>query len=709
MYRISSSQNIWSAVTNEFQSEDIPSMSKAINPLLKIQQLPVFSEINPRHVQPAVDFVLAQNRRDIEQLQCNSGSASWETLVQPLEDMDDTLSRIWSPVSHLNAVKDSDALREEYEACLPKLAAYGTDLGQNERLFAGFKHIKASPEFDSLDRAQRKIIENALRDFHLMGVDLPASGKKRFKEIQQRLSTVGNQFDRNVLDATSVWHLHITDQDDLKGLPPSALDMAQKMAQQNDQSGWRFTLDLPSYLSFMMHADDRALRESMYEAYVTRASELGPDGGQYDNSGNMIETLELRQEMSKLLGFKDYAQLSLATKMADSPRQVIDFLLDLAGRARPFAEREFRQLREFASRELGVSEVQAWDFLYCSEKQKQSLYDFSEEDVRPYFPVEKVLNGMFEVVSRLYGLSIERVEDIDVWDPAVKFYQITDSSDRVRGQFYVDLYVRPHKRGGAWMDALANRKRDRMGVQVPVAFLTCNFSIPTKDKPALLTHDEVITLFHEFGHGLHHMLTMVDYVGVSGINGVVWDAVELPSQFMENWCWQSEALDLVGGHYETGDPLPHDLLDKLKRARNFQSGLQLLRQVELALYDMRLHLEFDASGEQSMQVLLDEVRRQVAVIIPPRYNRFESSFSHIFAGGYAAGYYSYLWAEVLSADAFSLFEERGLFDKRTGHAFLINILEAGGAVEALDAFVAFRGREPRIDALLRHSGLQDGG
>jgi len=684
-------------------------MKETANPLLDFQHLPAFSAIRPEHVEPAVDYVLAQNRQHIEQLQSTTDSASWDTLVQPLEDMDNRLSRAWSPVSHLNAVKDNDALRKAYETCLPKLAAYGTELGQNEHLFAGFEHTKSSPEYESLDRAQCKIIDHALRDFHLMGVDLPAADKARFKEIQERLSTLGNQFERNVLDATNAWHLLITDPEDLSGLPSSALDMAKKLAQQNDQRGWRFTLDLPSYLSYMMYADNRARREFMYEAYVTRASELGPGGGSYDNSGAMIETLELRQEMSRLLRFKHYAELSMATKMADSPQQVTDFLLDLARRARPFAERELGQLREFAAHDLQGGELEAWDILYYSEKQKQLLYDFSEEEVRPYFPAAGVLQGMFEVVSRLYGLRITRVGDIDVWDPAVQFYWIEDSTGRLRGQFYVDLYVRPHKRGGAWMDAFTNRKRDRTGVQIPVAYLTCNFSIPTDEKPALLTHDEVITLFHEFGHGLHHMLTMVDYVGVSGINGVAWDAVELPSQFMENWCWQSEVLKLVGGHFETGDPLPHDLLAKMKRARNFHSGLQLLRQVEFALFDMRLHSDYETGKGDGIQALLDEVRRLVAVFVPPRYNRFQNSFSHVFAGGYAAGYYSYKWAEVLSADAFSLFEDRGLFDEATGRSFLANILETGGSVEALDAFVSFRGRKPEVDALLRHSGLEGAG
>lgn len=676
------------------------------NPLLDIKHLPMFSKIRPEHVTPVVDLVLERNRQRVQELEAIAENATWDTFVQPLEDINEELSKTWSPVSHLNAVKDSEALRGEYETCLPKLSAYSADLGQNEKLYLGFKNIKGSSEFNSLHKAQRKIIDNALRDFHLMGVDLPAVKKQRFKEIQERLSVLGNQFERNILDATNAWHLHVTNSEDLRGLPASVQDMAQQMAQQNDQQGWRFTLDVPSYLPFMMYAENRSLRESMYEAYVTRASEAGPHAGEYDNTEKLVEILRLRHEMARLLEFDSYAELSLAKKMAESSQQVMDFLQDLSNRARPVALRELEQVKNYAARHLNIDEIKAWDLPYCSEQLKRSLYDFSDEDIRPYFPVDQVLAGMFDVVSRLYGLTIEPLQGIDVWDPHVHFYQITDSTGLVRGQFYVDLYVRPHKRSGAWMDEFVSRKCDQTGVQIPVAYLTCNFSIPLADKPALLTHEEVITLFHEFGHGLHHMLTMVDYVGVSGINGVAWDAVELPSQFMENWCWQSEALNLIGGHYQTGANLPDSLLEKMKRAKNFQSGLQLLRQVEFAMFDMRLHREFDPHGPKTVQLLLDEVRRATAVFFPPEYNRFQNSFSHIFAGGYAAGYYSYKWAEVLSADAFSLFEERGIFDQATGRSFMQNVLEIGGSVEPLEAFVSFRGREPKVDALLRHSGLE---
>ena len=676
------------------------------NPLLDIERLPAFSEITHEHVTPAVDFVLDRNRQRVHELEAMAESATWDNFVQPLEDINEDLSKTWSPVSHLNAVKDSEALRREYESCLPKLSAYHADLGQNAKLYLGFKRVKDSAEFESLQRAQKKIIDNALRDFRLMGVELTATKKKRFKEIQERLSVLNNQFDRNVLDATNAWHLLITDSEDLDGLPASVLDMAQQLAKQNDQQGWRFTLDVPSYLPFMMYAENRALRKSMYEAYVTRASERGPDAGKYDNTDKITEILGLRGEMARLLDYKSYAELSLVPKMAESPQKVLDFLLDLSKRAKPVALQELEQLEDFSAEQLNIDKIEAWDLVYCSEKLKRSLFDFSDEDVRPYFPVDRVLSGMFDVVGRLYGLAIEQVQGVDVWDPQVQFYEIKDSNGFVRGQFYVDLYVRPHKRGGAWMDEFVSRKSDRKGIQTPVAYLTCNFSIPVGDKPALLTHEEVVTLFHEFGHGLHHMLTKVDYVGVSGINGVAWDAVELPSQFMENWCWQIEALNLVGGHYETGAKLPDDLLQKMKRAKNFQSGLQMLRQLEFALFDMHLHHGFDPAGSNSVQALLDEVRRETAVVFPPEYNRFQNSFSHIFAGGYAAGYYSYKWAEVLSADAFSLFEERGIFDQKTGRSFLRNILETGGSVDPLQAFVSFRGREPKVDALLHQSGLE---
>ncbi len=675
------------------------------NPLVKLKELPQFGAIRPEHVEPALDRLLAANRDQFKRLEALADVADWDNFVQPLEDANDRLARMWSPVSHLNSVKDSAALRQVYEACLPKLSAYHTDVGQNTGFYRAFRHIADGPGFCALETAQRKVVTNALRDFRLTGVDLPPAKKKRFKEIQQQLSKLCNQFERNVLDATRAWSLHIKDEQDLSGLPDSALAMAREMAQRDRVPGWKFSLDIPSYLSFMMHADNRALRQSMYQAYVTRASDQGPNAGQHDNTGLMLELLKLRQESARLLGFENYAQMSLETKMAETPGQVLEFLSDLARRTRDIAARELEDVERFAAEERGRGDFQAWDLAYYSEKLRQSRYQFSDEDIKPYFPAARVLDGLFQVAGRLFGLTIREVRDVDVWHGDVRFYEIRDASGELRGRFYVDLYVRPHKRGGAWMDECVSRKRDVRGTQLPVAYLTCNFSPPVGDKPALLTHDEVVTLFHEFGHGLHHMLTQVDYVGVSGINGVAWDAVELPSQFMENWCWEREALDIIGGHFESHAPLPDDLLDKMRSAKNFQSAMQMVRQIEFALFDMRLYCDFDADGGQSVQGLLDGVRREVAVVMPPAYNRFQNSFTHIFSGGYAAGYYSYKWAEVLSADAFSRFEDEGIFNPQTGRAFLESILESGGSREPMDLFTAFRGREPTIDALLRHNGL----
>jgi oligopeptidase A len=675
------------------------------NPLLQLQGLPRFSAIRPEYVEPALDELLADSRERLKVLEAMEDSANWGNFVQPMEDVNERLTRMWSPVSHLNSVKDSEDLRQVYEACLPKLSAYHTEVGQNEAFYRAFKHIADGPGFLGLDTAQRKVVTNSLRDFRLLGVDLPPEKKKRFKEIQQQLSKLSNQFERNVLDATQAWSLHIKDKKDLSGLPDSLIAMARQMAEREQLQGWKFSLDIPSYLPFMMHADDRSLRQRMYEAYVTRASDQGPNAGRHDNTDLIGQLLNLRQESAQLLGFNNYAQLSLETKMAETPVQVLDFLRDLARRSRAVARKELEDVKRFAREQYGWEDFQAWDLAYYSEKLRQSLYRFTDEDIRPYFPATRVLHGLFDVVGRLYGLTISEISDVDVWDRDVRFFEISDVNGDVRGRFYVDLYVRPHKRGGAWMDECVSRKRDAHGTQIPVAYLTCNFSPPVGDKPALLTHDEVVTLFHEFGHGLHHMLTKVDYVGVSGINGVAWDAVELPSQFMENWCWEREALDIIGGHYQLDVPLPDELLEKMRSARNFQSGMQMLRQIEFALFDLLLYYDFNTNEQQPVQGLLDEVRREVAVVIPPAYNRFQNSFTHIFSGGYAAGYYSYKWAEVLSADAFSRFEEEGILNSHTGRAFMQSILEQGGSREPMDLFLAFRGREPTIDALLRHNGL----
>ncbi|MBI3778205.1 MAG: oligopeptidase A [Gammaproteobacteria bacterium] len=679
--------------------------SPAANPLLDVSQPPRFGAIRPEHVGPALDGVLAENRAALERLVAAGGIATWDGFAQPIEDMRERLARLWSPVSHLHAVMDSEPLRTAYNAGLPKITDYFTELAQDERVYAGYKSIAASSGFAQLTQAQKKIVENTLRDFRLAGAELPPKEKARFKQLQQEIAALHSKFTENVLDATQAWDLRLSDETDLAGLPESARAMAKQDAQEKNPEGWRFTLEGPSYIGFMTYADNRELRRQMYEAFVTRASDQGPTAGRWDNGDLIVQLLRRRCESARLLGFANYAEYALQTRMAKTVPEVMDFLNDLAARARPAARKDFDELKRFAREAHGVEQLEVWDIAYYSEKLQQAKYYFSQEDLRPYFPETKVVPGMFEVVERLYGLKITEVKGVEAWHPDVRFYEIRDGADEVRGRFYMDLYARAHKRGGAWMDDCINRKRTAGGVQVPVAYLVCNFTPPVGGKPALFTHDEVTTLFHEFGHGLHHMLTRVDYVGVAGINGVAWDAVELPSQFMENWCWEREALDLIAAHHQSGDRIPDDLYKKMIAAKNFQSGMQFVRQLEFSLFDMRLHAGFDPDGRKNVQEVLDEVRAEVAVMMPPAFNRFQNGFSHIFAGGYAAGYYSYKWAEVLSADAFSKFEERGVFDRATGLEFLRNILEQGGSREPMELFVNFRGRAPRIDALLRHSGL----
>ena len=676
------------------------------NPLLEMTGLPPFAHIRPEHVEPAVDTLLAENRETVRRLLAANREYTWDNLVQPLEEMEDRLSRVWAPVSHMNSVVNSEALRQAYNACLPKLSEYSTELGQNAELHAAYRSLHDTGEYARLDTAQKKVIDDALRDFHLSGVDLPAEQQARFKEIRQRLSKLTTRFEENVLDATQAWTRHVTDEARLSGLPDSARAMARQAAEQKGLDGWLFTLDFPSYYAVVSYADDRELRREMHEAYVTRASDQGPNAGKWDNSEVMAEILALRHELANLLGYRTYAERSLATKMADSPERVLGFLHDLARRSRPQAQKELDELRAFARDKFGLADLQPWDIAYYSEKLREHTYAISQEELKPYFPETRVIPGMFRVVERLYGITIREVEGVEVWHPDVRFYEIRDENGELRGQFYLDLYARENKRGGAWMDDCRGRFRHADGtLQTPVAFLTCNLTPPVGDQPALFTHDEVITLFHEFGHGLHHMLTRIDYIDVSGINGVPWDAVELPSQFMENWCWEKEALDLIAGHYRTGEPLPDDLYRRMYAAKNFQAGMMMVRQLEFALFDFRLHHEYDPQKGARIQEILDEVRAEVAVVEPAPFNRFQHSFTHIFAGGYAAGYYSYKWAEVLSADAFSLFEERGIFDPETGRRFLHAILEQGGSRDPMDLFVEFRGREPRIDALLRHSGI----
>jgi oligopeptidase A len=676
------------------------------NPLLANTELPLFSQIRPEHVVPAIDQLLSEARATVESCLNAADRYTWKNLVEPIENAEDRLGKAWSPVSHMNSVVNSDELREAYNACLPKLSAYSTEMGQNEALFKAYKSIAESDDYATLDTAQQKIIRNALRDFHLSGIDLDAEKKQRYKEISQELSQLASNFEENVLDATNAWTKLITNELDLTGLPESALAQARQTAEQSGQQGWMITLQFPSYHAVMTYADNRELRREHYEAYATRASDQGPHAGRWDNSEIMEKILALRHEKARLLGFDNYAELSLAKKMAERPDDVMNFLEDLADKSWRQARRDLAELRDFARTYYGVGDLQAWDIGYYSEKMRQHFYQLSQEEVKAYFPVTKVLPGLFAVVEKLYGLRIAEIHHFDAWHSDVRFFEITDKNGELRGRFFIDLYARPKKRGGAWMDDCVGRKKIDDQVQTPVAYLTCNFTPPTGSDPALLTHDEVTTLFHEFGHGLQHMLTRVDHLGVSGINGVEWDAVELPSQFMENWCWEKDALPLMSGHYQTREPLPDELLNKMLAAKNFQSGMLMVRQLEFSLFDFRIHRDYDPAKGGRIYETLNQVREQVAVVIPPAFNRFAHSFGHIFAGGYAAGYYSYKWAEVLSSDAFSLFEEKGIFDPETGNAFLTNILEKGGSEEAMDLFVKFRGRKPTIDALLRHNGIE---
>ncbi|MBV2120112.1 MAG: oligopeptidase A [Candidatus Thiodiazotropha sp. (ex Ctena orbiculata)] len=672
------------------------------NALLDMTGLPPFSRIEPPMVEPAIDALLQANRQTIESLLSTIASPSWRNFVEPLEIAEDRLSRTWSPVSHMNSVVNHDELREVYNACLPKLSDYATEVGQNRKLCEAYKKVAEQAD---LDDAQKKMLENTLLEFRLSGVDLPEDKKQRFKEISQSLSKLTTKFEENLLDATNAWSKLISDPEQLAGLPESAIALAKQTAEQREQQGWLLTLEFPSYFPVMTYADQRELRRELYEAYATRASDCGPDAGKWDNSEVMEQILALRHEQAQLLGYNNYAERSLARKMARTTEEVMSFLTDLAQRSKAQAERELAELTQFASENYGIDQLEAWDIGYYSEKLRQHRHAISQEELKPYFPETRVIPGMFAVVERLYGIRIQSVEGVDTWHPDVRFYEIRDKQNQLRGQFYLDLYARPKKRGGAWMDECATRFFSDSVDQVPVAYLTCNFSPPVADQPALFTHDEVETLFHEFGHGLHHMLTRIDYPAVAGINGVAWDAVELPSQFMENWCWEQQALQLISGHVESGEPIPDELFQRLHGAKNFQSAMQMVRQLEFSIFDFRIHQEYDPDQGGRIYQILDQVREQVSVIKPPSWNRFPHGFSHIFAGGYAAGYYSYKWAEVLSADAFSRFEEQGIFSQEAGQAFLQEILEQGGSKDAMELFVAFRGREPQIEPLLRHSGI----
>ena len=676
------------------------------NPLLDLTGLPRFAEIEPHHVEPALDALLAENRAQIKKLATQSNRADWKNFAVPLVLIEERLDRLWATVSHLNAVCDSEDLRRAYEAALEKRTTYQTEVSQNRDLFAGFKRINESGELDRLDLAKQKTVGNAIRDFRLGGVELEGTARQRFAEIATELAALSNRFEQNLLDATDGWHLDLTAEPDLEGLPESARALARQTAELAGIEGWRFTLQAPAFIPFMMFSSRRELRREMYHAYVTRASDCGPNAGRWDNSVVMDRILELRSEQAALLGYDQYVDYALVTRMATTSANVQIFLDDLVDRTRSHARKDLEELVKFTAQEAPDTELEAWDLPYWSERLRQSRYQFSQEEVRPYFPLPRVLEGMFEVVRQLFGIVVRPAAATpQVWHPDAMFFEILDDAATVRGQFYLDAYARTNKRGGAWMaDCIGRYRKPDGSLQTPVALLTCNFSPPVDDKPSLLTHEDVLTLFHEFGHGLHHMLTKVDEPAVAGINGVPWDAVELPSQFLENWCWERAALDLISGHFESGERLPAELLQNLRDARNFQSGLQMVRQLEFSVFDLRLHLD-EIPGKQSIQDVLDEVRRDVAVVQPPSFNRFQHSFSHIFAGGYAAGYYSYKWAEVLSADAFGRFEEQGLFDRDSGKAFLTEILEQGGVQDPLAMFVAFRGREPSVDTLLRHLGL----
>lgn len=675
------------------------------NPLLEPHELPPFEQFSPDQIVPAMTELIDTSKARINELVKTTQAPTWDMLIEPISELDERLDNAWAVFGHLTGVKDSPELREAYSQALALLTDYQSWLGQHDGLFKAYKQIAQSDDFNSLTTAQKAAIEQALRDFRLSGVDLNENDKKAFATLQSELAQLQQRFSEHVLDATQAWSLHITDEKRLSGLPASARATLAQYARQKDKEGWLVTLEMPSVIPVLTYADDRALRRETYMAHVTRASDVGPHGGVYDNGPEMTDILTKRQAAAELLGFANHAEVSLATKMAESPAAVLDFLNQLAAKAVPQAKREYDELVDFARDELGMTdELEPWDISYASEKLKEQRYAVSQEELKPYFPAPRVIEGLFETAHRLFNISFEQVSDFETYHPDVQLYNVLENGEVV-ARFYMDLYAREGKRGGAWMDEC--RKRVRIGnrLQKPVAYLTCNFTPPVDGKPSLLTHDEVTTLFHEFGHSLHHMLTRVDVGDVSGISGVAWDAVELPSQFMENWCWEPEALAFISGHVETGEPLPADLLEKMLAAKNFQSAMGTARQLQFSLFDMKLHNKTEAFMVNDVQAVLDQVRDEVSVIKTVPENRFQHSFGHIFAGGYSAGYYSYKWAEVLSADAYSRFEEEGIFNAETGKAFRDVILANGGSVPAGELFKQFRGREPQVDALLRHSGI----
>ncbi|SEA36238.1 M3 family metallopeptidase [Paraburkholderia sartisoli] len=690
----------------------------ADNPLLDFTDLPRFGEIRPEHVTPALDVLLASATAAVERASAPVTPASWADVVEPVERATEPLSRAWGVIGHLNAVADTPELRAAHGENLPRMTEFWSSVGQNLALYEKYKALNASADFASLTGERKKILGNALRDFRLSGAELPEDQKPRFAELQERQAGLSKSFSDHVLDATNAYTYIATTDAELTGLPEDVVEGAREAAQRDGKEGWKFTLHFPSYFPVMQYSENRAMRETMYRAYSTRASELGAAYGngkaEWDNTAVLAEELKVRAEEAKMLGFRNFAEVSLAPKMAESPEQVMAFLEDLATRARPHAEEDWKSLREFAASELGLTDMQPWDMTFAAERLRQKRYSFSENEVKQYFPEDAVLKGLFKVTETLFGVRIRR-DEATTWHPDVRFFRVENQDGGLVAQFYLDLYAREGKRGGAWMDDARTRRRRAEGdVQTPVAYLTCNFSAPVGGKPACFTHDEVITLFHEFGHGLHHMLTRVDELGVSGINGVEWDAVELPSQFMENFCWEWDVLSDMTSHVETAAPLPRPLYDKMLAAKNFQSGLGTLRQIVFSMFDMSLHVDFDPSGEKSANDLAREINERFHVIPQASFSRWPNTFSHIFAGGYAAGYYSYKWAEVLSADAYAAFEEAAqakngsVLDVATGTRYRKEILEVGGSRPAMESFKAFRGREPNIDALLRHNGMTPG-
>ena len=668
-----------------------------------IQRLPKFGDIDPTTIAAQLETLLGRQREAIEQLVADPAAASWRTTIEPLERLQDELHRFFSPISHLNGVAETEALRAPYADCVAMISAYASELAQHPGLCACYQTIRDSEEYTGLSPAQQRVVDNALRDFRLGGVDLNDTDKEEVTRLRVELSGLATDFNQHVLDATESFRLNITSAEQLAGLPQPAMDLARHNAEQAGEKGWTLTLEFPSYLPAISHLENRGLRETLYRAFVTRASDQGPDGGKFDNSGLVDQILEKRSRLAHLLGFDDYASLSLATKMADSNTAVNAFILELASKSKAAGERELDELTTFARNNLGLDKLEPWDLNYCSEKLREHNFSFTQEDLRPYFPVSRVLSGLFEISRTVFGIDISEPEiEVDRWNDEVLFFQVSDPTEGPIAFFYLDLYARQGKRGGAWMDECLVRWSSAQGEQLPVAYLTCNFTPPINNAESLLTHDEVTTLFHEFGHGLHHMLTKITYPSVAGINGVPWDAVELPSQMLENWCWNYDALKGMSGHHKTGEALPRELFSRLDSARTFQAAMQMLRQLEFAAFDFNIHQQ-DFAGD--VQAALDQVRKEIAVVTPPSWNRFQHSFSHIFAGGYAAGYYSYKWAEVLSADAFSRFEDEGIFNPDTGREFRQAILEQGGASDAMELFKRFRGREPEVEPLLRHAGL----